>query len=317
MPGAVALACSAAFATTASASCGSAFCTLMTDRYVQGTGDIGPGWSADLRIESVSQSRLRRGTHDVDPSQVTDEDAIERHTKNLNLIATLDYGFGGGWSLSTRIPVVRRDHLHDPIDAQTGLTTAPEQWRFTRLGDVQVLGRRAFASDDLASAYAVFGGLKLPTGTIRIVNDDGSRAERALQPGTGTTDVIVGIAARHALGGTDAAIGQFSVSAALNRKESFRPGDRVEASLGWSHAWSPVIGSVIQLNMQWKGYDRGAEAEPENSGSTRLDLSPGLTVGLGSGSTLYAYVQLPVYQKVTGIQLVPRMGFAMGWTTSF
>jgi hypothetical protein len=284
---------------------------------VQGTGDIGPGWSADFRIESVSQTRLRSGTHDVDPSQVTDEDAVERHTKNLNLITTLDYGFGGGWSLSTRIPIVRRDHLHDPIDPLTGLTTAPEQWRFTRLGDVQVLARRAFASEDLTSAYAVFGGLKLPTGTIHVVNDDGSRAERALQPGTGTTDLVLGLAGRRAIGGADAAVGQFSVSSALNSRESFRPGDRVEASVGWSHAWSPVVGSVVQLNMQWKGHDKGAEAEPENSGSTRIDLSPGLTFGVGSSSTLYAYVQLPIYQKVTGIQLVPRAGFAMGWTMGF
>ena len=80
----VGVATTALLATTAaSASCGSAFCTLMTDRYAQGTGEPHVGWSADLRIESVLQSRLRSGTHDIDPSQVTDEEAIERHTRNL------------------------------------------------------------------------------------------------------------------------------------------------------------------------------------------------------------------------------------------
>jgi hypothetical protein len=34
-------------------------------------------------------------------------------------------------------------------------------------------------------------------------------------------------------------------------------------------------------------------------------------------STLYAYVQLPLYQDVNGIQLVPRNSFALGWTADF
>jgi hypothetical protein len=314
--------CVAAVATTlaasaVSASCGSAFCTLMTDRYVQGTGDVHTGWSADLRLEAVAQTRLRSGTRDIDPSQVTGEEAIERRTRNLNAIATLDYGFDPRWSLSLRVPVVRRDHLHDLLDDQTGLVTGSEQWRFTRLGDVQVLARRAFPADDLQSAYAWFGGLKLPTGSTRVVNRDGSRAERALQPGSGTTDLVLGVAGRRALGGLDAAVGQVSYSAALDTREQFRPGDRFEASAGWSHAWTPILGSVLQLNLRWRGHDRGAQAEPANSGSTQLDLSPGLTFGVADGSTLYAYVQVPLYQKVTGIQLVPRIGFALGWTMDF
>jgi hypothetical protein len=307
----------AAMATAASASCGSAFCTLMTDRYAQGTGEPHVGWSADLRIESVSQSRLRSGTSNIDANQVTGEEAIERHTKNLNVVTTLGYGFDDHWSLSVRIPVVKRDHLHDLIDETTGLPSTPEQWRFTKLGDVQVLARRQTLSDDLKTAFAWFGGLKLPTGSISVVNADGSRAERALQPGTGTTDFVVGVAGRRALGMSNALIGQVSLSAALNKREEFRPGARVEASIGWSHAYSEGLGTVVQLNMRHRAHDSGDQAEPGNSGSTTIDVSPGVTLGVGRNSTLYGYVQLPLYQKVTGIQLVPRSSLAIGWTTDF
>ena len=55
----------AAAATSASASCGSAYCTLMTDRCAQGTGEPHVGWSADRRIESVTQPQLRSGTHNT------------------------------------------------------------------------------------------------------------------------------------------------------------------------------------------------------------------------------------------------------------
>jgi hypothetical protein len=302
--------------TAASATCGSAFCTLMTDRYAQGTGEPHIGWSADVRIESVVQERLREGTHDIDASQVH-EDTIERHTRNLNVVTTLGYGFDENWSVSVRIPVVRRDHLHDLVDETTGLVSASEQWRFTKLADVQILARRQGLTSDEKTSYAWFGGLKLPTGAIDVTNADGSRAERALQPGSGTTDVVIGVAGRRAMGLTDALVGQASITVALNKREEYRPGNRAEASIGWSHAYSPRLGAVLQLNLRHRASDSGAQAEPENSGSTIVDLSPGVTVGIGPASTLYAYLQLPVYQKVTGIQLVPRAAIAVGWTADF
>ncbi|HEY9025931.1 MAG TPA: hypothetical protein VIP05_16640, partial [Burkholderiaceae bacterium] len=203
-------------AVAARASCGSAFCTLMTDRYAQGTGEAHLGWSADVRLEAVTQDRLRSSTHNLDASEVTGEEAIERRTKNLNLLTSLTYGFNADWSFTLRVPIVRRDHLHDMVDEETGELTLPEQWRFTRLGDVQAIARRQFASADTSLSYAVFGGLKLPTGTTKVTNGDGSRAERALQPGTGTTDLVLGVAGRKAIGGVDALIGQLGLTQALN-----------------------------------------------------------------------------------------------------
>ena len=302
---------------SAHASCGSAFCTLMTDRYAQGTGEPHLGWSADVRLEAVTQKQLRTGTTNIDASQVPGGEAIERSTKNLNVLTTLDYGIDKDWSVSLRIPVVKRDHVHDLTDEQTGQATAREQWRFTKLGDVQAIARRQFVADDGATSYAFFGGLKLPTGSIKVVNGNSIRAERALQPGSGTTDLLLGGAARTAVGAADALIGQASISQALNSREDFKPGRRAEISTGWSHAFTHDLGAVLQLNLRHRARDSGAQAEPDNSGSTTLDLSPGITIGVASTSTVYAYVQLPLYQKVNGIQLVPRSALALGWTSDF
>ncbi len=289
----------------------------MTDRYAQGAGEAHLGWSADVRLERVTQNRLRTGTTDLDASQVTEEEAIERHTKNTNVVTTLGYGLSADWSMSLRIPVSKREHLHDAYDVALQQVIGPEQWSYTKLGDVEVLARRQLPSASGASAFAVFGGLKLPTGTKNVTNGDGSRAERTLQPGTGTTDLILGVAARRAVGMQDAVIGQASVTTALNKSEEFRPGTRMEVSAGWSHAYSQALGTVLQLNLRKRRHDSGAQAEPANSGFTTLALSPGVTVATGGTSTIYAYVQLPVYQKVGGIQLVPRSAFALGWTSDF
>jgi hypothetical protein len=73
----------------------------------------------------------------------------------------------------------------------------------------------------------------------------------------------------------------------------------------------------VQLNWQERESDSGDQAEPENSGSTFVTLSPGVTFGIGAASTLYAYAQIPVYQKVTGVQLVPDYALSVGWTRDF
>lgn len=299
------------------ASCGSTSCSLMTDRYAQSAADAHAGWSLDLRLESLTQDRLREGTTTVAPADVTNEEALERHTRNTSLITTIGYAPDADWSFALRLPLLRRDHLHTLFDEDTGALAADERWRFTRLGDVQLVARRQFTTADADTSWAFFGGLKLPTGSSTVANANGDRAERALQPGTGTTDVVLGGAWRRAMGPTDALFGQASWSGALAAHRDFKPGQRIEAALGWSHAFSPTLGSVVQLNARRRGRDSGAEAEPDLSGSTTVDFSPGLTLAVGPQATLYAYLQLPVYQQVNGLQLVPRRALAVGWTMDF
>jgi hypothetical protein len=299
------------------ASCGSASCTLMTDRYAQGSGEGHQGWSIDLRYEVITQDRLRG--HSGTAGEVDDEEeaTMERRTGNHNLVATLEYGIDGNWSAIVRAPLVQRDHRHLLLDEEGSESGQSERWRFTEAGDTQTLVRRRFESADHRTAVAVLGGLKLPTGSFDEENDDGIRAERALQPGTGTTDLIAGVAGRYALGMNSALIGQAGFAEALASREHFEPGTRLNATLGWSHAISRKLGTVLQINVAHRDRDRGAQAEPGHSGSTTVDLSPGITIGIADASTLYAYVQIPLYQDVNGEQLMPRSAFAVGWTSDF
>lgn len=319
----------------AQASCGSASCTLLNDRFALGTWDQ-PGWSVDLRLEALTQNQLREGTRKISPAELPEgEEAIERHTRNRSLITRLDYAVDRSWSFSLRVPLLHRDHLHDLLDEETGDPGARERWRFTRMGDVQALMRwqapaaTAVATDAAPdapttgasltedTAWALTAGLKLPTGSRRIANADGSVAERALQPGTGTTDLVLGASSRTLLSLADALNLQFTWTQALAAKDGFKPGRRVELSAGWAHAMTPDWSLLLQANLARRERDSGPEAEPELSGSTTLSLSPGASVALGARDTLYGLVQVPVYQKVNGVQLMPRASLALGWTHSF
>ncbi len=300
----------------AHASCGSASCTLLTDRFALANWDH-VGWTIDTRLEFITQDRLRAGTHNISADQVTGEEAIERRTRNINLVTTVERAFDANWSLALRLPVVSRDHTHDLLDEATGGLGATERWSFTRLGDVQLLGRYQQAEAASGFGWALVGGFKLPTGSRSIANTDGARAERALQPGSGTTDIVLGVSMRQLLSLTDSVSGAITVQQALTTREAFKPGNKVEVSVQWAHAFSHDWSAVLQLNAAQRARDSGAQAEPDLSGSTTIALSPGVSVSVDEATGVYAFLQLPVYQDMNGIQLVPRYGLAIGVNHAF
>jgi hypothetical protein len=67
----------------------------------------------------------------------------------------------------------------------------------------------------------------------------------------------------------------------------------------------------------YRGRDAGAQSEPDASGATTLAVSPGASVAIGERSAISAFVQLPLYQRVNGVQLVPRFGFSLGVNHAF
>jgi hypothetical protein len=128
---------------------------------------------------------------------------------------------------------------------------------------------------------------------------------------------VLGASARWVLAFGDALNLQATWTHAFGESDGYRPGDRFDLSTGWAHAMSPTWSLLLQANASWRGRDRGAEAEPANSGSTSLSLSPGASVSLGHDAVVYALLQVPVVQRVNGVQLVPSTSLAAGWTHSF
>ena len=156
-------------------------------------------------------------------------------------------------------------------------------------------------------------GLKLPTGETDVTNADGDLAERTLQPGSGTTDAIAGMYLNGPINfGTQIATGflQAQIQYPLNARDDFRPGNQYLLDLGMSYPLSPAWSGLMQLNAQIKDRDRGGEAEPLDSGGSFVWLSPGLSYTLTRAAKIYGFVQLPLYQRVNGIQLTA------GWTAA-
>ncbi len=307
-----AIACSGGVALLAAAgaaqsSCGSAFCVLNTNWSTQGVASEPGAFRLDERFEFVDQKHLQSGTKRVSTDDVAAEETTELRTINRNLLTTLDYAFSRNWTASVSAPAVSRSHSH--IVNATGET---EKWDFTKIGDTRVLGMYRFVNQGL-----IFG-LKLPTGGYRVSNADGVVAERALQPGTGSTDLVVG--GYYSVPGIHQDSSWFVqglYQQAVSTKEEYKPGNQFQLNVGYRCPLGHDLQALLQVNSLIKGKDSGANAEPDLSGSKSVFLSPGLIYSLTHDLQLYSFVQVPIYRFYNGAQLSVDWAFVAGATMRF
>jgi hypothetical protein len=301
------------------ASCGSAFCLVNTN-WDMPAAQGQPGLRLDLRFESVNQNQPYSGSSKVSVGRFP-RDHDELRTANRNWVAGADYTFNADWGLNVALPIVRRDHLHLENDFGAG-TQSPENWKFTELGDVRVLARRRLATFEGSEARlgtaGINFGLKLPTGSTSVTNAEGERAERTLQPGTGTTDGLIGAYYTQLLPQKNLSwFAQALLQVPLDQHDGYRPGARVTFDAGLRYELSDSVSLLLQANALLRGRDSGQNADREDSGGRAFFLSPGLSVAVAPDVRVYGFVQAPVYQYVNGVQLGMRPGVVIGASVRF
>ena len=298
----------------AQATCGGAFCSLSTDWDIQGVANK-PGVRLDVRAEFIDLDQLRSGAHKAAPAgEVGEHDEVR--TINRNLLATLDWNINADWGVTFKAPFVSRAHNHifNVDDGAGGVEPENESWHFSGIGDVQALARYRFYAVKDSNAGVQFG-LKLPTGSIHKRNSE-EEAERTLQPGSGSVDSLLGAYYNHH-NGNFSWFAQGMWQQTLTSRDNFKPGRKLSADMGLSYNAAPDFTLLLQLNLQHKSRDSGADAEPEDSGNRSVSISPGLSVRLTQSTQLYGFVQKPIYQYVNGAQLTPDWSAAFGINTAF
>ena len=298
------------------ASCGAAFCMVNTSWNVQGAWTE-PGARFDLRFEYIDQDQPRAGSDKVGVGQIS-QHHDEIRTINRNWLATFDYTFSAAWGMSATLPLVDRDHahIHNHMGAQI-----LDTWDFSKLGDLRVVGRRQWQTESReAQRLDFFGvnfGVKLPTGDTDVRNAAGDAAERSLQPGTGTTDLLLGAYYTRMLASGSSWFADVLVQLPLNTYKDYKPGRQAGFDVGYRYSATDRLTLMLQLNALYKDRDKGDEAEPEDSGGKFVFVSPGLAYVVTKSIQLYGFVQLPVYQYVNGVQLTADWAAVAGISTRF
>jgi opacity protein-like surface antigen len=158
----------------------------------------------------------------------------------------------------------------------------------------------------------------LPTGKIDVANAQGEVVERSLQPGSGTTQLALSAYFREALPMVNSSwYAQAAALLPLNYRDDYKPGNQLGFDLGYRYDVPDKLGLNLQLNYVFKARSKGAQAEPEDSGGQTVAITPGITYAFTPAVQAYAFLQLPIYQYVNGVQLTANWSATTGLSVQF
>lgn len=315
--------------------CTACGCTLSKDWETQGITTT-PGFSMDLSYDYLNQNQQRYGTGTASSTLINTLQAagqeIEDYTNTRTVTASLNYT-SDTWGVNIQLPFVQRKH--GTFGTTDLIGTSYSSSSDNSIGDVRVIGRYSgFSADKTAGIIA---GIKLPTGSTGHNFDAGDAIstplDRSLQIGTGSTDLILG----GFFTGAVAEYGWFAqgtVQHAVATKTiggfDYRPGDAYSLNTGIRYAkFGAQFTPMLQLNYIHRKPDTpdtgaNAGATPPDAltggpatGGTLVYLAPGASFRVGGGTSVYGFVQLPVYQNVNSLQLSPRYTLTLGIKHSF
>ena len=296
---------------SAAEACASCGCTLTADWLSQGLA-AQPGTTVSLRYDYIPQTTLRTGTTTVDRAafQFPTNREIERYTYNHSLTVTLDHQFANDWGVDVQLPVLTRPHLTIAED-----TTEPSHSDTKGVGDLRLVGRWQGLSTP-GTVTGIEAGLVLPTGKFGQTFDSGPEAgekvDRGLQPGTGTVQAVLG--AYH-LGALVPDLGYFvqlSGQAALNHRDGYKPGSFIQASAALNYTRWRNVTPQLQLSVRHSGRESGPDADRPNSGGNQINVAPGVSAKISARLVGFGFVELPLYNRVNGYQLVPKAKLSLG-----
>src|SRR5208283_3130831 len=313
----------------ACASCG---CTLNSD-WENEQLSCTPGLKMDFRWDYLDQDQLRSGTKTINPvtasqlpnPQTGGTEEVEKYTVNNYYTLGIDYSTGNDWGVNIQVPWINRNHSTLGT-ASDGYTPGPGGGQYnshtSSIGDIKVLGR--YQGLTQRHNMGILFGLKLPTGnyTDTATSTDPTAPgsvpiDRGLQPGTGTTDAIVGVYYTDGLIQDLDYFAQALYQKALDSRDQYKPGEAVNLTLGVRYTGFYNVSPLLQLNYRYIVHDEGDNADQVNTGGTLLYISPGITVSVTQQIAVYGFVQVPLYQDLTGVQLAPRYTASLGVRYSF
>jgi hypothetical protein len=279
-------------------------CSLSSDWADQGYAMV-PGLEAGLRFEYFEQSDLRSGTGQVDRAALSlpNDSEIQQRTVNRNTWLDLNGVINSTWAVAASLPY--HDRFHSTIAAgDTDISTSQASgW-----GDARLVVR--YQKFNPFHSFSLQFGFKLPTGrfdqTFATGPQSGALLDRGLQLGTGTTDLLAGISWFARPTGSIGCFVQGILDQPLAEREGFLPSASLNLSGGVRWLNPSRFVPQLQLNFKAEGREHGVEADTPNSGGTTVYLSPGVTAEITARSSAFAFVQLPVFERVNGLQLEPR-----------
>ncbi len=326
----------------ACATCG---CSLSSDAAMGYSAET--GWRVSVDYTFINQNQLRSGRSSVSASQAAaindagGSQEVENKTINRYTNLGISYTPTPEWNITATIPYIDRSHTTYGNAGAANLTADNLSGATSSgIGDIKLV--TSYQGWLPTHNLGVQLGIKLPTGDYggqNVVtgatvghhpvffssgpNAAGSQAlDTSLQPGTGSTDLILGAYYYQPVSQDfDAFVNgqyQFAIAHKLDQANAdFRPGNQANISFGLRYEANPKLVPQVQINLTHKSADQGALADTANTAGTVAYLSPGATVEVASRLHVYGFVQKAFYSQLSGYQLFPRWSANIGASLAF
>lgn len=186
------------------------------------------------------------------------------------------------------------------------------------ISDITILGKYEIVSPDIVSAFglAIGGGVKLPVGSYT-QEKDGSTLAIDLQPGTGSTDVLLwGNVYKGFLPLNFSFFGNILYRYAGSNLNIYRFGDEFVFSFNGEYYFTTYLTASLSLRGRFARQDFWGGRFLPSTGGTYYDLVPSL-VYTESLFTLKLFYVTPVYRNVQGIQLTTSSTIGIEFLYSF
>lgn len=274
-----------------------------------------------LRFEQTGFSRLSGAQ--LDQAAM---DYRSAHSLKSQQVTTLGaaYGVQDNLTFALSLPYVERNglaavHLHPDL----GMAMRHDLGDTQGLGDLTLFGAWRFLRRPYAGVEAtVLGGLKTPTGRTDETYE-GKTVEVLHQPGSGSWDPLLGLAASKRFGRLTAH-GNSLYTLATEGAQQTDLGDRAQLNLAlawrlggkedygdcdevWEYFYPEsrkhwLLDLVLEGNGQWQEKAEVAGVRDASSGGRVVYLTPGLRLSYEQRLALSLAFGVPIYQDLNGLQ---------------
>jgi len=311
----------------AEASCGSANCSLITSSQA-GVTNKGR-FVFDISHRYILQEDKQRGSGDTSevlvPKVNFEDRKLElgkhRELRTINQLTQLDvsYGITDKLTASMNVPF-RNDRLHEHDDDVSLANPAGEFTNddgTTGFGDITLLLKYAILQT-LKHQLVLGAGIKFASGEFKLRDSEGGINEPTLMPGTGSYDAIIS--------------GLYIFTLIPNRLNLFTSvahrfttenpldylfGDTTLIDGGMIYALSTIVSISAQINARVSRRDEFIGIPVPSTGGEFVNITPGINLAATQNLSIYAHVQIPIYQRVNEVNLVPNYGLLFGASYGF
>ena len=212
---------------------------------------------------------------------------------------SLGYGVLDDLDLYVIAPIVSKTTIQ--VDDEDQLGTKD---RATGFGDLQVVGKYRFWHEGADAALLL--GVKAPTGETSDRNSTQDKFEPEQQPGSGSWDLMTGIAVSRSFAEHVSVASSFQYTTRGEGAQDEKLGDLFHYNLGCSYALKPLgqhpnTSLLLELHNEWALRDHNRKSDKVwDSGGTTVLLSPGISADITDSLSAYWAMPIPIYQNLGG-----------------